>query len=229
MSRERLRGWWDAAADLLLGATCPGCTEPGAGLCAPCRGALTAAGPYPVSTLPDFTVISTTSYDDRARRVLESWKEHQSWVLRNFLGIQLAKAVAEVLLQTDGLTGTWLVPMPSAPRAVRRRGLDVTAALAQAAARQLSTVGVSVRVWRGLRVQADVGDQAGLGIAARRRNVAGRFFVRGAVPHDPLILVDDIVTTGATLSEAARTLAPVNAQVLGAAVVADTPRLRVAD
>lgn len=226
MNTNPIRTWWDAAADLLLGASCPGCTDPGTGLCARCRTALVERGTHSVPTVTDLVVASAGTYDDRARRVLEAWKEHQSWALRDFLGEQLARATAHMLLTTELEGRCWLVPMPSAPRAVRRRGLDVTAALAQVAARRLAATGVSCGVWRGLRARAGVRDQAGLGIAERHRNVAGRFVLRGASPADPVVLVDDIVTTGATLTEAARVLRRAGVAVLGAAVIADTPRLR---
>lgn len=226
MSAHPLRSWWDAAADLLLGAACPGCSEPGTGLCPRCRDALLERGTQRIPALTDLVVASSGVYDERARRVLEAWKEHQSWALRDFLGEQLAKATAEILLTIELDGQCWLVPMPSAPRAVRRRGLDVTAALAQVAARRLGAAGVSVGVWRGLRARAGMRDQAGLGIAERHRNVAGRFQIRGIPPADAVVLVDDIVTTGATLTEAARVLRRAGASVVGAAVIADTPRLR---
>jgi predicted amidophosphoribosyltransferase len=116
-----------------------------------------------------------------------------------------------------------LVPVPSAARAVRERGFDATAALARTAARRL-------RPWyRAAMVQvlvqaAGVRDQSGLDARARRANLRDAFRLRGRLPDRPVILVDDLVTTGSSLTEAARVLDRAGAYVLGAATVAATER-----
>ena len=73
-------------------------------------------------------------------------------------------------------------------------------------------------------------DSAGLAAHERRANLAGSFAVRGRPPSGLLVVVDDVVTSGATLTEVAAALAtarPERGPVV-AAVVAATPR-RVAD
>jgi predicted phosphoribosyltransferase len=71
-----------------------------------------------------------------------------------------------------------------------------------------------------------VRDSAGLDAAERRANLAGRFRpLPAAVPDDArLVLVDDVVTSGATLTEAARELRTAHDTPVLAAVVAATPR-----
>ena len=74
-----------------------------------------------------------------------------------------------------------------------------------------------------LRIR-DTPSQTGQGRSARRRNVAGCFAAgpRGAVPES-VWLVDDVVTTGATLGEAARTLRRAGARRVAALCLARTP------
>jgi predicted amidophosphoribosyltransferase len=66
--------------------------------------------------------------------------------------------------------------------------------------------------------------QKSLSVADRRSNLDGAFRLRRPVVGRRFLLVDDVVTTGATLLEAARTLREGGADVLGAATVATTPR-----
>src|SRR5262249_35076390 len=122
------------------------------------------------------------------------YKEDGRRDLASVLGTLLARALA-------GSTGV-LVPVPSTSEAVRRRGGDHVRRLAQIAARQ---TGRSVR--QPLAIRRTVRDSAGLGICERRANLAGAF-VAGPppLPGNPAILVDDIVTTGATLAEGVRAL-----------------------
>ena len=118
-----------------------------------------------------------------------------------------------------------LVPVPSAGRAVRERGLDATRTLARAAARRL-THPARVTVVSALAQARRVQDQAGLTAGERRRNLAGGFRIRRAVDGLPVVVVDDVVTTGSSLTEAVRVLETAGVNVLGAATVAATVRLR---
>nr|WP_240001614.1 ComF family protein [Streptomyces sp. ST1020] len=101
-----------------------------------------------------------------------------------------------------------LVPVPSACGAVRARGHDPVRRVALAAAGVLRRGGVDVRVASVVRQRAGVKDQAGLGFWERRENLEGALRVSPAgvrvLRGRAVVLVDDIVTTGASLAEAAR-------------------------
>ena len=71
-----------------------------------------------------------------------------------------------------------------------------------------------------------VRDQAGLDARTRRANLEGGFRLRRRLPAGrPVVLVDDLVTTGSSLTEAARVLGRAGVPLLGAATVAATERL----
>jgi len=110
-----------------------------------------------------------------------------------------------------------VVPLPlSGPRR-RERGFNQAELLAETIATRLR---VPLRP-RVLRKVVDTPPQAGLSRAARRRNLDGVFRARErAVRGRRILLVDDVLTTGASLSEAARTLRKAGARRVDAAVVA---------
>ena len=123
--------------------------------------------------------------------------------------------------------GVYLVSAPSRRTAVRGRGHDHARRLARAAA---DSCPGSVSDGPVLRWQRSVADQGGLGAEGRAANMvgamrAGRVRRAGA----SVVVVDDIVTTGATLDEARRALEAAGCHVVGAAVVASvSPRWGVA-
>lgn len=207
-----------ALLDLALPRTCAGCRSPGVGLCPPCADALRAAprrtrpSPCPPGLPP---LAAAADYDGPVRGVLLAHKEHGRLLLVRPLGRALAGAVALL----DPPPGTVLVPVPSAPAAVRARGHDHARRLAREAARR---GGLTSRPM--LAVSRAVVDQSGLDASARAANVRGALTARSRLDGLVVVLVDDIVTTGATLVEATRALRAAGARVHGAAVVAATLR-----
>ncbi len=170
-------------------------------------------------------VFGAVPYRNAVRAVLLAHKERGALGLARPLGEALAGAVRAGL--ADGGTGgrgggerapggavgpVTLVPVPSAARAVRARGHDPTRRIAYAAAAELRRAGVAARVLAMLRQRRSMADQSGLDARQRLVNATGALEVVGGgsgllTGIGRIVLVDDLITTGASLAEAARAIA----------------------
>lgn len=220
-----------ALLDLVLPSSCPGCELPGplpAGCCPLCAASLgaepVAVRPCPVPVgLP--TVHAVTAYAGPPRALVLAHKERGRGGLAGLLGGALG-AAAGAALDRAGISGqpVVLVPVPSSRAARRARGRDPLGELCRVAVRGLRRDGWPARVEPVLRHARGVRDQAGLSAAARADNLAGAFVAVAGFGGGPVVVLDDVMTTGATLAEAARALRAAGAQVHGAAVIAATQR-----
>ncbi len=198
--------------DVLLPNRCAGCGVPGCELCCGCRDALIRLAPplcercgspgaWPVRRCAECsgrriafaTARAAIVYDERARRLLQAWKERG----QRRLAREAAAIVAETLSRPA-------VPVLAFVPADAERALVRGHRPAEALARELG------RVWELpvaplVRRTRSVERQRGLGLKERRRNVRGAFASARASPPR-VCLVDDVYTSGATAGAAAAAL-----------------------
>jgi predicted amidophosphoribosyltransferase len=210
-------GLWTAGADLFLGADCPGCGHPALHWCRQCALQLRPA-PWLVETSLRLPVAAAGRNAGALRAMILAWKEGGRSRLTEPLAVLLASAICLV----EPASPIDLVPVPGSAANRRRRGADVLVELADCAASILRETGQDARVSRRLGRARQTRDQAGLGAAARRANLAGALAARSSAER-PAVVVDDILTSAATASEAVRALIVARQRVLGVAVAAWTP------
>lgn len=212
----------DALA-VLAPTTCCGCDAPDRALCPRCRSAL-APSPrrWTVESEPPLPVWAALDYGGAARRVLLAFKDggrtDAARALARPLRASIRSALAAARRATSGDGFVRLATIPSTRAAYRRRGYQpVELVLARA----------GLRPEHPLRIARQTADQAGLGLADRAVNRGGSLRAQPAAAGIDWLLVDDILTTGATLLEARRALVAAGGRVVGAAVIAHTPLRRV--
>ncbi|MBA3484084.1 MAG: ComF family protein [Pirellulales bacterium] len=235
-----------AVLDLLMPPRCVGCSlempevHDGVMLCPDCRAELAliewpvcrrCAAPVPATDGVElacnhcredklrFTrTVALGSYEGRLRHLIMRMKiDRNELIARTLAELAWRKAGAELAaLNVDVVTA---VPM----HALRRwkRGTNPPRAIAERLAEKLGVPAAAGM----LRLNRNVGVQVGLSRSARFRNVAGEMSV-GKTYHlesARVLLVDDILTTGATCSEASRVLRRAGAVDVAVFVLARTP------
>jgi predicted amidophosphoribosyltransferase len=207
--------------DLVLPLECGGCGAASTRWCEACAREL-ALGPDAPRVVspridPRVPVFALGRYAGARRQAIVAMKDRGRADLSTPLAQTLALGLYRLL--SWGLLDVPLtiVPAPTRRWAARRRGGDPVTRVAT-----LATAGHPyISVVRALRMKALARDSAGLGSAARERNIAGRVVLTGQLPASAeVLLVDDIVTTGATACESVRVLRTAGARVSAVLAIA---------
>ncbi|MFI4973582.1 MAG: ComF family protein [Caulobacterales bacterium] len=154
-------------------------------------------------------------YDEHSRDLILQLKHADRTDLAGLFAAWLARAARDLLEEADAV-----VPVPLHPRRLFARRFNQAAEIARPLARLAGVAYLPDAVQR----RRDTGSQGGKSGGGRRRNVAAAFAVPRAVwrriEGKRLVLIDDVLTTGATAEGCARVLKAAGAARVDVAVVA---------
>ncbi len=146
------------------------------------------------------------------------------WLIQSlkFRGrIEIGRTLAELFVQVAAPADPpdALIPVPLHPGRFQERGFNQSEELARALARQIDRPVLASVLRRGRPTEP----QTALDTAARRRNVRGAFGAARRRLPERVVLVDDVITTGATTAEAGRALIRAGVKHLEVWAIARTP------
>lgn len=195
-----MAGWLNAVADVVWPARCVGCGTAGAWWCGNCAARVrTIGGPVPGAWTGLDGIRAGAYFAEPFSGAIKALKYRHA----RAVGGELVKYLRAPLERLDA-TGAELVPIPLHPSRLRERGHNQSAVLAELLSQ---TTGVPFRA--SLRRTRPTLTQTGLGRANRFKNLAGAFAWTGPPPDArtvrtaTVILIDDVITTGATFAAAA--------------------------
>ena len=162
--------------------------------------------------------VSPLYYKDKVRAAILRFKFKNATNYTSCFGKILAECISGKLKgKYDYIT--WV---PLSPKRLKKRGYDQAALLAMATALELDDVAIEI-----LRKPIDVPAQSGMGAPEKRKaNISGAYEViePEIIMGNRILVIDDIITTGATFSECARVLLTAGAKEVVCAALATTER-----
>ena len=208
--------------ELIFPSRCIACRELGPSLCSQCR-----KGWHPHlherrigrNSATELKVISSVIYSTVAQKIILGAKESHIRECDRLVSEAVTYALRKFLTISSV---DFLIPIPSRKSAVRLRGREFIAEIAADGSRAFDIpIATPLIHNRGVR------DQTGLHLKERWNNVEGAFVIKGEHGlHGNVLLIDDLLTTGATLCEAARALRYAGIKVIGAVTAALAQPLR---
>ncbi|WP_141629946.1 ComF family protein [Salinibacterium sp. PAMC 21357] len=211
---DALRDAWA----VLMPVECAGCDSDDRALCAECTRSLVAE-PTVHSTPRHVRVFAALYYEGRVRRVVLAFKNHhrtdQARPLARALLPALHRAIEESAASGETEAPVLIVAVPTSKRAFRTRGYHPMSLVLRSA---------GVRHERVLRATKVTASQKLLSARQRATNVQGAFVATRWLGSARVIIVDDVLTTGATIDEASRAICAAGGTVVAAVTIGFTPR-----
>jgi len=198
--------------DLIFTPQCLVCAQLGKPICSDCHRQLK---PFSTRSLSGLIQIQCAGeYSGWLRETLIAYKNGN---------VRVVPALAQILLKTLEVRQTkfplQLIPIPSSITKIQERGYDSMAKLCAEMSQQKKGLQVCQGV---LYLRREVRDQVGLTARERATNLADAFAARQRL-SGTVVIVDDVITTGATLTNAAKALRIAGAQSVFAITLCGSP------
>ena len=207
-SRFNLHQWWHISLDLLFPPRCAGCQRIDYYWCPRCQAAVDTI-PLGVTVKqqpPLLAAAATATHADKLQQALWSLKYENGTPVAPFLAQRLAAYLSQLNWNID-----ILVPVPLHTSRLAQRGYNQAQLLAEGVAQQTGIICLPNALQRQRHTQS----QVGLNAQERQSNMEAAFTAdHNQVNNQTLLLIDDVLTTGATLAACAQAALDAGAQAV---------------
>ena len=191
--------------ELVFTKVCISCTTPGYWLCPPCLSLWNTN--VKKNSIDSKPIYFKCDYTSKTASVILAAKEGNDLKSTALLASAISESIA--LSITDlGLSNLiTLISIPSAPSSIRRRGRDHINTLAEYVLKDLHQKSITAYYLPILFQKKSIRDQSQLSSQQRIENTKGKFSVKSCeIPQGAVYLIDDLITTGASMLEGVRAL-----------------------
>jgi ComF family protein len=209
LSTTKLRLWWNTGLNLLFPPRCAGCGKVDTHWCANCQSIIDEL-PFPtlqileVNAAP-FLIAITGQHEDKLQKAIWSLKYENAPQLAAVLGQRLAQR----LDKTDW-TIDIIIPVPLHTNRLRERGYNQSQLIGEYVAHKH---GIPIAP-QAITRQIETRSQVGLNAQERQENMHNAFTADPLVRGKTIVLIDDVFTTGATLSACAQVVLDAGARTV---------------
>ncbi|MFT8704037.1 ComF family protein [Bifidobacterium aquikefiricola] len=216
--------------DIVVPRGCVGCDLPDCVICQRCAASFRYGSTrvFPLALME--RSFSSALYRGPVRAAILAWKDHRDEELTQYFSERMAFLVYASSLvdwcHEHAVYSLCIVPMPSSPYAILKRGRMHTLALAQAVAQTLQREGIDAHAQSALRLKFSTTKAVrAVGAAGRTQRLHGKMAVKRSyeLNNRHIVLVDDIITTGSTIRACIKMLGTCQAHVVTALTLASTP------
>ena len=213
--------------EIIFPSRCVSCSTLGSSLCAQCQ-SIWAYQPFSQNISREsgerLLVFSSITYSPIVSHILLAAKESNVLEARVLITNALENSLLEFTKHHPHIYLSGLVPIPSRPQANRLRGRDFMQTITQSLSKKLRIPMLPI-----LGYSRKVRDQSGLNSEQRWNNLSDSLVVKGDVfksENKAVLLIDDLVTTGATLLAAEKALNQAGIMAIGAVTACVAQPLR---
>ena len=205
-----------ALKELIYPTTCAGCNLIGIEICNTC-GENWLAAPR-LNFIGKHNLYFVADYNPQSAKIILSAKENSNKFCIDLLASAIARSIAFALPISIWVQQITITTVPSSPAAIRRRGRDHVSELADQVVKLLAKENILATYIPILYLAKNIRDQSKLNSSQRAQNLSGAFSIKNCeIPKGDLYLIDDLVTSGASIQEGVRALA--NAKISITAVI----------
>ena len=205
-----------ALKELIYPTTCAGCNLIGIQICNTC-GENWLAAPK-LNFIGKHKLYFVADYNPQSARIILSAKENTNKFCIDLLASAIARSIASALPVSIWAQQIKITTVPSSPAAIRRRGRDHVSELADQVVKLLAKENIFATYIPILYLAKNIRDQSTLNSSQRAQNLSGAFSIKNCeIPKGDIYLIDDLVTTGASIQEGVRALS--NAKISITAVI----------